>query len=87
MEGTADFNIHHSSELVFDQMHVSLLCGLRCCFAAAAINVGAAVFACTLQETNPLINAMPITCWEQAKAKARQMQHPDNPPRGYLYGK
>ncbi|WIA30423.1 hypothetical protein OEZ86_000507 [Tetradesmus obliquus] len=38
------------------------------------------------KETEPLINAMPITCWERAKEKARQMQHPANPPRGYLYG-
>jgi hypothetical protein len=71
-----------------DEMNVlSLLCGLCCCFVAAVVNAGPAVFACTCQETDPLINAMPITCWEQAKEKARQMQHPENPPRGYLYGK
>eukprot|EP00877_Chromochloris_zofingiensis_P006981 jgi/Chrzof1/2536/Cz11g19090.t1 len=41
------------------------------------------------KETEPLINAMPITCWEQAKQQAKQMMeqgYPDNPPRGYLYG-
>jgi hypothetical protein len=41
------------------------------------------------QATDPTVNAMPITCWEEAKAAARQLQRrgfPDRPPPSYLYG-
>lgn len=62
-------------------------CGIGAAAAAAAAAAHTLVSTYCMQETEPLINAMPITCWERAKEKARQMQHPASPPRGYLYGK
>lgn len=41
------------------------------------------------QETDPIINTMPITCWDRAKQKAKQLMElgfPQDPPRGYLFG-
>jgi hypothetical protein len=42
-----------------------------------------------LQDTEPAINAMPITCWERARQQARNMMaagFPAQPPCGYLFG-
>lgn len=42
-----------------------------------------------LQETDSLLNAVPIRCFERARQQAQQLQrrgYPANPPPGYLYG-
>lgn len=42
-----------------------------------------------MQETDGIIKAMPITCWDAAKQQASQLMEqgfPADPPRGYLYG-
>lgn len=69
-----------------------LRCHLLCAVSAFVLLDGShtsAVYSLALQETDPLVNAMPITCWERAKQRAKQLMeqgYPDNPPRGYLYG-
>lgn len=44
----------------------------------------------TPQETEPAVNAIPITAWDQARARAHEMGAPGgipaDPPPGYLYG-
>ena len=42
--------------------------------------------ACGLQAVEPRINAIPILCFDRARNKARTLQHPTDPPPGYLYG-
>ncbi len=39
-----------------------------------------------IDETEYLIHATPITCFERARANARKLKIPENPPPGYLYG-
>ena len=39
------------------------------------------------QVAEPAINAIPITCFERARAKASNMTHPEKPGPAYLYGK
>ena len=39
-----------------------------------------------IEEVEGKINAVPITCFERAERRAREIEHPANPPKGYLYG-
>ena len=38
------------------------------------------------QVAEPAINAIPITCFERARAKASKLTHPEKPGPAYLYG-